>query len=348
LRRSGTALGFGTINLASTNAVTGTLPIGNGGTGLTAVGASLQVLRTNSAANALEFFTFAGLTGSLTSGRVPFASGASALDDDAALTWDDTNKRLVIGAGTSAAFLNVFAGAISGATEFIRCSANINGNMVNSLLNSNNGANANTLQTISVGGVGGASAAGDPTLQFTVSTVLTTAIGIDNSDSDKFKITPGASVPGGTVNRGIIVTNDTAARVGINRDAPTDTLDVSGRAKANVFYSTNAVAPTIVYGTGAGVSPVTNVINYGGPNGVVLSFTTGSVPALNGDIFTITLPYSFPSNCFAVMDGSNVYKNNFSRFNPQFFTANSGKWVNIGAALPASTNFELYIVFFGY
>lgn len=35
LRRSGTALAFGSINLASTNAVTGTLPVGNGGTGAT-------------------------------------------------------------------------------------------------------------------------------------------------------------------------------------------------------------------------------------------------------------------------------------------------------------------------
>lgn len=35
LRRSGTALAFGSINLASTNAVTGTLPAGNGGLGIT-------------------------------------------------------------------------------------------------------------------------------------------------------------------------------------------------------------------------------------------------------------------------------------------------------------------------
>jgi hypothetical protein len=35
LRRSGTSLAFGAINLASTNAVTGTLPVGNGGTGNT-------------------------------------------------------------------------------------------------------------------------------------------------------------------------------------------------------------------------------------------------------------------------------------------------------------------------
>lgn len=43
LRRSGTAIGFGAVNLASTNAVTGTLPIGNGGTGLTATPTNGQI-----------------------------------------------------------------------------------------------------------------------------------------------------------------------------------------------------------------------------------------------------------------------------------------------------------------
>ena len=44
-----------TINL--TTKVTGTLPVANGGTGLAALGTSLQVLRTNSGATALEFAT---------------------------------------------------------------------------------------------------------------------------------------------------------------------------------------------------------------------------------------------------------------------------------------------------
>lgn len=38
LRRSGTSLAFGAVNLASSDAVTGTLPVGNGGTGITAFG----------------------------------------------------------------------------------------------------------------------------------------------------------------------------------------------------------------------------------------------------------------------------------------------------------------------
>jgi hypothetical protein len=49
-----------TINL--TTKVTGTLPVANGGTGLTARGTSLQVLRTNSGATALEFATVSGTT----------------------------------------------------------------------------------------------------------------------------------------------------------------------------------------------------------------------------------------------------------------------------------------------
>ena len=44
-----------TINL--TTKVTGTLPVANGGTGLTALGTSLQVLRTNTGATALEYAT---------------------------------------------------------------------------------------------------------------------------------------------------------------------------------------------------------------------------------------------------------------------------------------------------
>ena len=44
-----------TINL--TTKVTGTLPVANGGTGLAAIGTSLQVLRTNTGATALEYAT---------------------------------------------------------------------------------------------------------------------------------------------------------------------------------------------------------------------------------------------------------------------------------------------------
>jgi len=61
-----------TINL--TTKVTGTLPVANGGTGLTALGTSLQVLRTNTGATALEYAT---LSTGATAGQVIQVLGAT-------------------------------------------------------------------------------------------------------------------------------------------------------------------------------------------------------------------------------------------------------------------------------
>lgn len=72
LRRSGTSLAFGAVNLASSNAVTGALLAANGGTGLSALGSALQQLRVNAGATALEYFTASsGITNSAASGVVP-------------------------------------------------------------------------------------------------------------------------------------------------------------------------------------------------------------------------------------------------------------------------------------
>jgi len=50
-------------------AVTGTLGIGNGGTGLTALGSAGQVLKVNSGASALEFADESGGGGGITTGK---------------------------------------------------------------------------------------------------------------------------------------------------------------------------------------------------------------------------------------------------------------------------------------
>lgn len=63
---TGTTLGFGQTNLASTNAVTGTLPLGNGGTGNTAY----------------------------TAGSIPFSNGTILTQNNAKLNWDNTNFKL--------------------------------------------------------------------------------------------------------------------------------------------------------------------------------------------------------------------------------------------------------------
>jgi hypothetical protein len=64
-----------TINL--TTKVTGTLPVANGGTGLTALGTSLQVLRTNTGATALEFAT---VTSGFTLGTPVATTSGTSID----------------------------------------------------------------------------------------------------------------------------------------------------------------------------------------------------------------------------------------------------------------------------
>ena len=65
LRRSGSTLGFGSLNLGQSNAITGTLPVGNGGTGGT----------------------------SFVSGRILYGNGSSVLNSSAKLTFDGSTLR---------------------------------------------------------------------------------------------------------------------------------------------------------------------------------------------------------------------------------------------------------------
>jgi hypothetical protein len=69
LRRSGTAIGFGSVNLASSSAVTGILPIGNGGTGQNTY-TNGQLLIGNTTGNTLTKATLTAGTGiSITNGN---------------------------------------------------------------------------------------------------------------------------------------------------------------------------------------------------------------------------------------------------------------------------------------
>jgi hypothetical protein len=70
LRRSGTAVAFGAVNLAQSAAITGTLPVGNGGTGITSFGAGVATwLGTPSSANLA-----AAVTDETGSGALVFAT----------------------------------------------------------------------------------------------------------------------------------------------------------------------------------------------------------------------------------------------------------------------------------
>lgn len=72
LRRSGTALAFGAVNLAQSAAVTGTLAVGNGGTGITSLGTGVATwLGTPSSANLAAAVTGETGSGALVFGTAP-------------------------------------------------------------------------------------------------------------------------------------------------------------------------------------------------------------------------------------------------------------------------------------
>ena len=109
LRATGTtAAAFGALDLANSSAVTGILPAANGGTG---VNNSTRTLTISTNSGTLDFSaasstltipasgTAALRASAATAGRIGFWSSATDISHDAALAWDNTNKRL--GVGTS-------------------------------------------------------------------------------------------------------------------------------------------------------------------------------------------------------------------------------------------------------
>lgn len=79
LRRSGTSVAFGAVNLASTDAVTGTLPVGNGGTGATTLTANNVII--GNGTSAVQFVAPGSSGNVLTSNGTTWTSAAGAAGD---------------------------------------------------------------------------------------------------------------------------------------------------------------------------------------------------------------------------------------------------------------------------
>ena len=96
LRRSGTAIGFGAVALNQGNAITGTLPIGNGGTGQTTASAAFTALKqaaTTSATGVVEKATDAEIHAAtpdkyLSADHLETASAPVSMSDAATITFD--------------------------------------------------------------------------------------------------------------------------------------------------------------------------------------------------------------------------------------------------------------------
>jgi len=255
-------------------------------------------------------------------------------------------ERTTAGTGSNNAFLNLNGGAITGDTDVLRASANISSQMIAVFANARNLSSTGDVRIEAQ--VGGTSA-GDPYFASVVPSGSTTVWGNDNSDGDKFKITPGGTKPGSTVDHGLIMTHDAVTLVGINKDAPKHPLDVDGRARSTQFVGLgNAwTSGNISFGAGAGTGPTLNSVS-GTGNYLIITFTTGTTPAANSQVFTATYPTAFPQgpSC-AVFTTGNDQDVNIMKIQTASDTAVQVNSKN-GSSLTASTQYKLYMMFGGF
>lgn len=311
------------------------------------------------------------INGTLTATRIPFASDPDTVTDDSELTWDNTNKRLVVGVGTSAASLNLFKGAVA-SWEVIRASGNVSGNMIANFLNSSNAsANANSFIVIGVGGT----SAGDPFVQYAITGGGSWSHGPDNSDNDIFKLGPVSTPSGGSswvqvhsdgrtsfgggafetgLDSKVSGVGGFGVPSGTNANRPaasagTATIRYNSTAQGLEVRNTSGTytsitkqsAPTTAWGTGAGTSPSLTGITHDSRGN--LQITTGTSPATNGTVITVTYGHSYNTTPIPVICASN---NNASDQNFYVsFYSNSSFSIAVKGTLSASTAYHInYIV----
>lgn len=260
-----------------------------------------------------------------------------------------TIERQTAATGANNAFLNLNGGSITGDVDLLRGSANISSEMRAVFANARNTGNTgNVRMELQVGGV----SAGDPYMLFSIPSGTNYVLGTDNSDADKFKLTPGGTTPGSTANKGIIVTADAVSLVGINKDSPLHPLHVEGIAMATLFVGKGDswTDANIAFGTGAGTGPTITTI-HGHGNGFSILFTTGTGPTANGIIFTATLPTQFPSgvSCIPTFSAYNRDEsaNDFLKFKISAQALNNFTFRAVGT-LGASTTYGFNFHISGY
>jgi len=110
VKSSGVGLSFTSGLVDIITETTGTLTPARGGTGLTGLGTANQMLRVNSGATGLEYFTATFPTGSGAAGQVTYWTGASTQSGSNNLFWDASNNRLGIGTASPLVSLHVKGG----------------------------------------------------------------------------------------------------------------------------------------------------------------------------------------------------------------------------------------------
>lgn len=284
-----------------------------------------------------------GLTGSGVAGRLAIWSGASSLtSDDAPLFFDTTNNELGIRTSTPGGALHV-ANVNSAFSYGLLVDGSVTTNLNSRFINNNTGSGANTIINIATA----ATTAGDPTIQMQVVGGTSWALGVDNSDSDKFKMKNAGSPSDSPANTGIVITTGTVAKVGINIDAPLYDLDVANTARAKTLLNNSNGTnnkPAISNNTGMGTGP-SGLASFGAQNALAYFFTTGSSPASNAVVFTVTPQVAFPNFMVPTITGGNNASVGAFRIGD---VGNTSFNVYAVGALSASTPYALYINWIGW
>lgn len=164
--------------------------------------------------------------GSGTATRVAFWSGSSTLSSNANLFWDNTNSTLQLANSNAPFAITGWSPSSDGSTAMSVTGSPSATNFVNALY-FNTTTTAKLQSTFSNTGPSMAdweSTNGDAYLRFGVSGSQYYAIGIDNSDSDKFKLQPYPDLGTGTPN----MTMTTGGLFGFNKNSPAYTVDITG------------------------------------------------------------------------------------------------------------------------
>ena len=278
--------------------------------------------------------------------RVPYFTAANAMTASGNFKYFSGVKELNVGGGISldGRFVHRDSANITGNNSAFIGSNNVDGVYSMLLQNTRNVAGASTKLQLFVGGTAVSSLSGDPFIEFVVQLAGNTwTVGVDNSDGDKFKITPKSTAPGSVGNSGLSITSEEIAKVGINKDAPAYDLDVSGQSRAKQFMVTNVKPTAGAAGNGLGTGGAIGVIT-GADNAFVLPFATGSAGLVaGGAICTITYSKAWPIFAVPVFSASNditaeeISKFTFGTFDHKTFSIK----VRSGQTLTASKEYQL-------
>jgi len=236
--------------------------------------------------------------------RIAYFTDANTVAAEAAFLYDAGNDRQTIvcttpSFGAGAAILNLSNDGTDTNGEFLQMRGSITNLLTATMQNTSTAATSGVVLGISQSG----NSAGDPYIQTQISGTggNTTSFGMDNSDANKFKISPNANNPGANADASLVATMDAIPLWGINKDAPGRMLDVGGDVRAINLVNTDSPPDASALGNGLGTGGTVDAVT-GGNNGFTVTFTTGTGCVLDGPLFRLTFDNPFTITSHIIMD----------------------------------------------